>query len=169
MGGISVTPDIYICVCVGVKMFTVVLLFAETISNKNCFLTTGYNLVPYLRYFSGCVLYDMSLYRDEGLSIYRECHGRKKTPVVRKPAVRIYPTPLLRTGCYSMSICQAKNSWSEFKSFFLLDWLPNQNYRTKPIQLFAHSWVEKRCVHAFLEGICTKGNTNELVPDLNSG
>ena len=79
----------------------------------------------------------------------------------------VFPqNPLPWAGCDTRSIFkQSKTGLNSF--FFLWDWLSYQSLGRKSLPKL---WVEEnKWIHAFLKGISTKWNINNLVLDLNSG
>ena len=55
------------------------------------------------------------------------------------------------------------------QSFFFLDWLPNQSWRTRSALLLTHSYRENYWFHTFPKGVSAMRNANYLVKNLNSG
>ena len=75
------------------------------------------------------------------------------------------------TACRSW---QKINFWKEycqfeFMVFLLLDWLPNQDWRTHSVLLFTHGWIENNRMYAFSKCINGIWNAKKLVQDLNLG
>ena len=56
----------------------------------------------------------------------------------------------------------------EFRVFLLLDYLPNQGWRTQSTLLFTHCWRENNWIHIFPKGISAMRNAISLAQDLNS-